>query len=218
MLKKTTLLILLSIIATIIHLYLHDSPLTQSLYFSGENLARGYFWTPVTSIFIHASMVHLVGNMLFLYVFGRTLEKEVGSARMLLAFFLGGILSFITSLYFYGHKIIMVGASAAIFTLIAIVMLIKPLKFSLLFLMPLGLVAILYFIYNVLAALFLGLETNVGYIPHLIGFIIGIPFGIAWSRGRWKRNLLITLALLILYLIISGLLFALIQSLIFQKY
>lgn len=207
--KKTTLLILLSIIATIIHLYLHDSPLAQSLRFSGENLMRGCFWTPITSIFVHASIAHLVGNMIFLYVFGGTLEKEVGSIRMLSAFFLGGILSFIASLYLYGYEVIMVGASAAIFTLIAIVMLIKPLKFSLLFLMPLGLVAILYFIYNVLAALFLDLESNVGYIPHLIGFLIGIPFGIIWSRGRWKRNLLITFALLILYLIISGFLFAL---------
>lgn len=199
--KKTVLLILLCMLATIAHLYFSDSPFVSALYFSGENLKRGFFWTPITSIFIHADPIHLLGNMLFLYVFGGAIEKEIGSSRMLVAFFLGGALSFILSLFFYEPNVVMIGASAAIFTLVAMIMLIKPLKFSWLFLMPLGLVAILYFIYNILM-LYTGFgESEVSYLGHIIGFLVGIPLGISWSRGRWKRNLLVTIALLILYII-----------------
>jgi membrane associated rhomboid family serine protease len=140
--------------------------------------------------------------MVFLYVFGNTIEEDLKAKKTLAAFFFGGFVSFLLSLLFYGSSIPMVGASAAIFTLSAIVMLIKPLKFSFLFFMPQGLVAILYFVYNVLAVYY-GTEGNIAYISHLIGFAVGIPFGLAWSKNWWK-NLLITLALLALYFIIAA--------------
>jgi membrane associated rhomboid family serine protease len=70
--------------------------------------------------------------------------------------------------------------------------------------MPQGLVAILYFIYNV-AAVYFEVQGNVAFISHIIGFIMGIPLGIAWSRD-WKKNLVITLALLILFYILQGIL------------
>ena len=88
-------------------------------------------------------------------------------------------------------------ASAAIFTLSAIVMLIKPLKFSILLFMPQGLVAILYFVYNAIAV-YSGDGGNVAYAAHLIGFAVGIPFGLVWSKN-WLKNLLITIALLVSY-------------------
>ena len=114
---------------------------------------------------------------------------------------MGGVCSFIFSVPFYGSATAMIGASAAIFTLTATVMLTKPLKFSWLFLMPLGLVALLYFLYNLLAVYYL-VQGNVGYVAHVIGFLIGLLFGIMWSRGRWVKNLLITILLLILYAIL----------------
>ncbi|MBS7648726.1 MAG: rhomboid family intramembrane serine protease [Candidatus Bathyarchaeia archaeon] len=201
--RKILLLIVICLLATMFSLVFSENPFIDTLYFSGENLRKGYFWSPITALFIHANMAHLIGNMLFLYAFGSTLESEIGSTRTILAFFIGGVLSFILSLYFYGSNTIMIGSSAAIFTLLAIVMLIKPLKFSWLFLMPLGLVAILYFIYNALMIFYLNInETNIGYLGHVIGFLVGVPFGISWSRGKWKRNLLITIALLTIYFIV----------------
>ena len=107
--------------------------------------------------------------MLFLYVFGNTMEEDLGANRTLSAFFVGGIVSFLLSLLFYDTATPLIGASAAIFTLSAIVMLIKPLKFSVLFFMPQGLVAILYFAYNAVAVYY-GAEGNIAYIAHIIGF------------------------------------------------
>ena len=136
--------------------------------------------------------------MVFLFVFGNTLEKELKSAKTLTAFFIGGSISFLLSTFFYDPTVPMIGASAAIFTLASIVMLVKPLKFSFLFLMPLGLVAIIYFIYN-MTAVYFGGQGGVAYISHVIGFIIGIPFGISWSK-KWALNLIITIGLLLFYL------------------
>ncbi len=172
------------------------------LAFSGDNLLQGKVWTPFTALFLHADLMHLAGNMIFLFVFGNTLEREVGSKKTFTAFLTGGILSFLLSASFYNPKILMIGASAAIFTLTSIVMLVKPLKFSLILLMPQGLVAIIYFIYNV-AAVYFGVQGNVAFISHIIGFIIGIPMGIAWSKD-WKKNLAITFALLILFYILQS--------------
>jgi membrane associated rhomboid family serine protease len=176
-----------------------DPPvIDEYLVFSGDNLLKGRVWTLLTALFLHANIVHLVGNMLFLFVFGNTLENEIETSRTLSIYFLGGILSFLLSTFFYPLNIGMVGASAAIFTLTATVMLVKPLKFSFLFLMPQGLVAIIYFTYNVIAV-HLGVETNVAYIAHIIGFMIGIPPGIVWSEN-WAKNLLITIGLFLFYL------------------
>jgi len=139
--------------------------------------------------------------MLFLYAFGNTLEKEVGTAKTLLAFFVGGVLSFLLGIFFYQPDTYLIGASAAIFTLTAVVLLVKPLKFSFIFLMPLGLVAIIYIIYNVIAVQ-TGVEGNIAYISHVIGFAIGIPLGVAWTKNLLK-NLLIAVGLLLLYVFIA---------------
>jgi membrane associated rhomboid family serine protease len=125
----------------------------------------------------------------------------VGATKTLTVFFIGGILSFLLSLLFYNSATPLIGASATIFTLSAIVMLTKPLKLSIIIL-PQGLITILYFVYNALA-IYAGIEGNVAYIAHIIGFAIGIPFGLAWSKN-WLKNLLISIALLIGYSIIVG--------------
>jgi membrane associated rhomboid family serine protease len=180
---------------------LESERVTNLLVFRGVDFFQGKFWTPVTAIFVHGSYLHLIGNMLFLYVFGNTLEDEFGSSRTLGVFFMGGILSFILSAFFYGLETVMVGASAAIFTLMAIVMLTKPLKFSWLFFTPVGLVALLYILFN-MAAVYYEASGNIGYLAHVIGFAIGFPVGISWSRGRWIRNLLITIVILIVYSVV----------------
>lgn len=187
-------------IATLYALYWADpTSVERNLVFSLKNMQEGRIWTLVTAIFVHASLIHLLGNMIFLYVFGNTLESVTNSKKMLIVFFVGGLLSFPLSLPFFPPNSTFVGASAAIFTLAAVVMLLKPLRFSWLLLMPVGMVAIVYFLYNALAVYF-NLQSNVAYVSHVIGFSLGIPFGIAWSPN-WKKNLAISLLLLLVYFV-----------------
>ncbi len=167
--------------------------------FSTTTLLNGRAWTLITALFLHADILHLAGNMVFLFAFGNALEKEVGAAKTYGAFFIGGVLSFLLGVFFYDPNTYLIGASAAIFTLTAVVLLVKPLKFSFIFFMPLGLVALIYIIFNI-AAVQSGMGGNVAYISHVIGFAVGIPLGALWSKNL-RKNLLITLGLLIVYFV-----------------
>jgi membrane associated rhomboid family serine protease len=192
----------------------------QNLVFSLNNLYAGRVWTLFTALFVHASLTHLLGNLPFLFVFGNTLEKMIGRNNHLLVFFLGGFTAFLLPplLGIYSTDTGMLGASAAIFTLAACVMLMSPLKWSWLFLAPQGLVAIIYFALNaaiVTDPSILGsgivFDQSVAYVAHIIGFTVGIPFGIAWSQ-KWHRNLLITLGLFGLYVLLLFVLSALLGT------
>ena len=55
------------------------------------------------------------------------------------------------------------------------------------------------------AAVYYHLQSDVACVSHIIGFTIGLPLGVAWSP-KWKRNLLISIGLLILYLVLLYLL------------
>jgi membrane associated rhomboid family serine protease len=200
--NKTNWIIIACILVSLLYRLIgNPESTTEFLAFSGENLLKGRVWTLFTALFLHADLMHLAGNMLFLFVFGNTLEKELGAQKTLLAFFVGGTMSFLLGIFFYTPQTFLVGASAAIFTLTAIAMLVKPLKFSIFFLMPVGLVAIIYVVYNVLAVYY-GAEGNIAYISHVIGFAIGVPFGAKWSKNLF-RNLLITIGLFIVYMVIA---------------
>jgi len=208
--RKINWVIITCILVSLVFWLSNPDALVEWLAFSGDNLLNGRVWTLVTSLFLHGDILHLAGNMLFLYIFGNTLEEEMGAAKTLGAFFVGGIVTFPLSLLFYDWATPLIGASAAIFTLAAIVMLIKPLKLSIFLFLPQGLVAILYFAYNALAV-YSGTEGNVAYIAHIIGFAIGVPFGLAWSK-KWLKNLLISIALLIVYIIVMSIVVPLILN------
>ena len=51
------------------------------------------FLTLFSALFIHASWLHLLGNMVYLWVFGIPLERRIGGAGMLLVFIVGGALA-----------------------------------------------------------------------------------------------------------------------------
>jgi membrane associated rhomboid family serine protease len=206
---KINLLLILACVAASVWAWQQDPAFAErNLVFSFHNLRQGRIWTLLTALFVHASVLHLFGNMVFLFVFGGTLEKTVGPRKLVAIFFTGGLVSFILGVVFMPRGTGMLGASAAIFALAGCVMLVRPLKFSWLFLAPQGLIAIIYFIYNLVVVYeksrIPGYDPHVAYVAHIIGFLTGIPFGIALS-DHWKRNLLITLLLLGVYLaIVSG--------------
>ncbi|MFX0201635.1 MAG: rhomboid family intramembrane serine protease [Candidatus Hodarchaeota archaeon] len=211
--NKTNWIIILCILTFLLSWYLGNDVTAEWLGFSVINLFSGRVWTLITALFLHANVLHLISNMLFLFVFGNVLEQDLGAEKTLSVFFTGGILSFLLSTFFYSPSTLIIGASAAIFSLTSVAMLVKPLKISLLFLMPLGLVAIIYFVYN-LSAIYLGVEDNVAYISHILGFIIGIPFGLGWST-KWLRNLLIAITLFGVYILAIFFLFPIISHFFF---
>src|ERR1700722_6920186 len=123
--RATILLILLCFSATFHVWSLPSNP--EYLVYSYHNLVHNYaFWTLITTLFIHANLRHLLGNMLFLFLFGWPLEKIIGSGKVWFAFFLGGILSLLLSQFFYAANEPIVGASGSTCALIAPLMIFGP--------------------------------------------------------------------------------------------
>ena len=71
--------------------------------------------TPFTSMFIHAGWLHILGNMLFLWVFGDNVEDALGHVRYLVFYVLGGLAAAATQIALNMNEFIpSVGASGAI--------------------------------------------------------------------------------------------------------
>lgn len=77
---------------------------------------QGAYYQLFTSMFIHASIVHLVGNMLFLLIFGLRGEEMFSLPEFLGIYLIGGLVGNLLSLSF-GPFFVSVGASGAIFSL-----------------------------------------------------------------------------------------------------
>jgi rhomboid protease GluP len=77
----------------------------------------GYYYQLFTSMFIHADITHIVGNMLFLLIFGLRGEEMFSLPEYLSIYFLGGITGNLLSLLLLPLDTISVGASGAIFSL-----------------------------------------------------------------------------------------------------
>jgi len=71
--------------------------------------------TLVTSMFLHSGWLHLIGNMIYLFVFGKGVESALGSVRFLVFYFLCGIAAALSqALTDPSATVPMVGASGAI--------------------------------------------------------------------------------------------------------
>ena len=79
-------------------------------------------WQPVTYMFIHGSLSHLLSNMIGLLFFGMPLEKAIGSKEFLLMYFVCGIASGLYSFAFYVstgiYAAILIGASGALYAVL----------------------------------------------------------------------------------------------------
>lgn len=68
-----------------------------------------------TSMFLHGGWLHLIGNMLFLWVFGRNIEDLIGGAKFLVFYLLCGLLAAVVHVIFNAYSPIpTIGASGAI--------------------------------------------------------------------------------------------------------
>jgi len=77
---------------------------------------EGAYYQLFTSMFIHASIIHLAGNMMFLLIFGLRAEEMFSLPEYLAIYFIGGLVGNLLSLVF-GPLFISVGASGAIFAM-----------------------------------------------------------------------------------------------------
>ena len=144
-------------------------------------LLRAPPWlTLITGIMLHASFAHLIGNMLFLWVFGDNVEDAMGHARFLAFFFLCGLGGSLFHAGMYpGSEQPLIGASGAISGVIASYLMIYPqvriwgLAFNWIPIHIPALYALGGWILLQAASALLGADGNVGWWAHLGGLATG---------------------------------------------
>jgi len=153
------------------------------------------FWTPITYMFMHAGVMHILFNMLMLYWFGTIFEDFLGNKRTLGLYFLGGltgaalyILCYNTLPYFTHENAAatstLVGASASVMAVIVATATQLPnYEISIIFIGPVKLKWVVLFL---LVLDFLGtIGPNAGgEIAHLGGALIGFVYIKQLQKGN----------------------------------
>lgn len=155
------------------------------------------YLTLLTSLFMHGSFMHLLGNMLFLWIFGKHLEDALGVIRFLVFYLVAGVSASLIHIMFNqdlpGSIIPTLGASGAISGVLAGYVMLFPHKM-------IG-VIVWFFAVELPAWVFIGvwfgfqLINGVGafgdpsgggiaYSAHIGGFIIGLALIVPFSTGR----------------------------------
>jgi len=141
----------------------------------GENL-----YSLVTSMFLHADIIHLGLNMLFLLVSGDAVERELGNFRFLGLYMAFGVIAGLFHSYLNSASTIpTIGASGAIFGVLAAFAVLFPFRWLLkLFgFIPIPMPAIIFVFITILtetAYVSSGAVENVAHTAHVGGFLAGI--------------------------------------------
>lgn len=186
--------------------------------YSLSGFLNGNFWTPVTSIFLHAGPAHLIMNMIALFFFGRVIEDHIGRKKFLLVFFFSSFIGTVAVsasvlLGWMPAGVPTVGASAAIFGLLGAAMMIAPFEmvfYPYIIPVPLILVALIYTLYNIgafITVLLTGGEAEIAYAAHLGGLFAGTFFG--FREEGTKHGILILVLIFFILLLIPFLMSAL---------
>jgi membrane associated rhomboid family serine protease len=80
-----------------------------------------------TSMFLHGGWIHVLGNMLYLWIFGDNVEDRLGHARFVIFYFLCGLAATLAQIYLNpSSRIPMVGASGAVAGVLGAYMVLFP--------------------------------------------------------------------------------------------
>ena len=79
------------------------------------NVFEGHYWQLISSMFVHADIIHLGLNMLFLLIFGLRTEELFTTEEYFFVYMLSGIAGNIMTLFLMSPYTVSVGASGAIF-------------------------------------------------------------------------------------------------------
>jgi membrane associated rhomboid family serine protease len=162
----------------------------------GECTVEGPGWSALlTSMFMHGGWGHILGNMLFLWVFGNNIEDSMGHIRFLVFYLVCGLAASFTHIFFSpASNVPMVGASGAISGIMGAYILLYPGARVRTFFPP-------FFFFRIRAVFFLLLwfvlqlyaglgmqptaeEGGVAVWAHIGGFVAGLLLIKAFDRPR----------------------------------
>jgi membrane associated rhomboid family serine protease len=174
---------------------------TGQAHVSGIATAQPPTWeTAFTAMFLHANLLHIAGNMIFLAVFGCTLEDRIGRLRFLAFYLIGGLValglqiaaspaSTTPTLGASGAIAAVLGGYIVLFPRARVLTLIALIFFFTLAELPAWVMLGLWFVFDALLGVF-GVSTpfgggaGVAYYAHIGGFAFGLLAVRAFAHGR----------------------------------
>jgi rhomboid protease GluP len=139
---------------------------------------NGEVWRLFTGMFVHANIAHIVGNMLFLFIYGLRAEDMFDVKEYLLIYFMSGLAGGLLTLFLW-PDILSVGASGAIFGMIGATMVYLRRAIGQSIITALMFVFFL-FVFN--------FGPNVNYLAHLGGLAVGLLIGYVLAATRKPRQ------------------------------
>ncbi len=154
----------------------------------------------VTSTFLHGGLIHLLGNMLFLWIFGDNIEDAMGRVRFVLFYFACGAGAVLfQTVANINSGVPMVGASGAIAGVMAAYLLLYPnsrvltlvpIFFFFTFIeIPAFLLLGLWFFFQLMSSPSAG-SSGVAFLAHVGGFLTGIALTPYFKKKRFRLKLL----------------------------
>jgi len=158
-----------------------------------QSLLLGGLAPVISSMFLHGGWVHLIGNMLYLWIFGNNIEDRFGRVRYLLFYLVGGIAAAVSQVIVAPHSDVpVIGASGAIAAILGayIVLFPRARVLSLVFLgffyqllhVPAVIVLGFWFVLQLIDSVAsLGVSSSndgVALFEHIGGFVAGVVIGL----------------------------------------
>lgn len=160
---------------------------------SGEGLARGYWWTIVTHVFLHANLLHLFVNVLGLWFVGPAVEFMFGRVRYLVIFLVSGVCGGLLQTAFSVPSAELVGASGSVCGLLLAFTTAYPdlpLRALLFFVLPVNMKArnlgLGLMVFSLVCAA-LHIFPQIGHLAHLGGAIAGAFLSWLWIPSDRSR-------------------------------
>jgi membrane associated rhomboid family serine protease len=206
--KKTTrpfVTYTLLTVMILIHLYLSLAPLEEVI-----QLYETYSLFPVrlfdgvmvdallTYVFLHGNWVHLIVNCVSLLGTGVIVETDIGHLKFLGAFMSSGIVAgLFHSLLSPSSSVPIIGASGAIFGVIAVLFLLMPFKITYALMIPLPSVAVGLMLSIIeLYSLWTPTDLTIAHDAHIAGFVIGCIYAFIVDKRRAMKGLIVALIVL----------------------
>ncbi len=181
-----------------------DSVIEAYTFVPGRIADPVYIHTLVTSMYMHSMPMHLIGNVLILYLIGLPLEERVGSRTWGIVYIVSGVFATLLFLVFnLGEEVYLLGASGAIFGLGGALLILYPRDRIPMLLGPIfstrapvwAAIGILFVWETVLVVL--GVEDGTAHIAHIGGFVCGLFLApMLASKARKEREKILDFALL----------------------
>jgi membrane associated rhomboid family serine protease len=144
----------------------------------------GVYWITIfTSMFLHAGWMHIIGNMLYLWIFGDNVEDRMGHFRFLIFYLLCGVAATAAQLYATAAADLSIpnlGASGAIAGVLASYLILFPRQrvrvFFIARVIPLPSIVVIgiWFLLQIFSQLGTTSGDGVAYMAHIGGFIAGL--------------------------------------------